>query len=423
MKTKNIIKRLTLTVFGIIIIQNTFSQENYLPAYIISLKGDTLHGFIDYRNWDINPDKINFKEKSEGSVISYSPSDIKGFGVLDEIYESAKVNKEISPKDINNLEFNPELKITIDTVFLQSVIIGSKCLYSYKLNSENELFYFKQDTSYELLIFKKYLKIQDGKNIIKENNKYLGQLLLYLQDCPKIQSKLKTTKYNKKSLEKLFLFYYKCSQSNIKFSKKTEKLISEIGLLAGLSTTTLKFKGDEQFQNLIIPNFQPSINFSGGLSFDIILPRNQGKWSISNELIYSAYSAKNHFEEYVNENDYTIIDATAGYSYLKMNNMLRFKYPIGNLSVYINAGISNGYAINEKNSSVKVLKLYAPETTTEDKAIQSTRLYEQGIVLGLGTRYKKYSLEIRCEKGNGMSAYSLLNSVTTRYYFMLGYRF
>lgn len=123
------------------------------------------------------------------------------------------------------------------------------------------------------------------------------------------------------------------------------------------------------------------------------------------------------------ENGYEHTFTTIGYTYLKMNNMLRFKYPIGRLQVYSNVGISNGFAIKEINYRKKETKLYAMERVVEDKAINDTRKYEQGYLLGLGIILKKYNLEIRYEKGNGMSDYNGLKSSTSRFNFLLGYRF
>lgn len=106
---------------AVFIIQTSFGQENYIPGYVISAR-DTLRGLIDYRNWAENPEKISFKEKPGDSAVVYTPSDIKGFGAAGEFYESAVVETDISPKNINNVTddayFNPDLKTETVTVFL-----------------------------------------------------------------------------------------------------------------------------------------------------------------------------------------------------------------------------------------------------------------------------------------------------------------
>jgi hypothetical protein len=103
--------------------------------------------------------------------------------------------------------------------------------------------------------------------------------------------------------------------------------------------------------------------------------------------------------------------------------MVRFKYPVGNAYVFINAGISNGLVVTESNYK-KVLSMFnATEKIKEGKALDDTRKHEQGWIAGIGTKYRKLSFEIRYEKANGMSDYPALKSSVTRAHFILGYRF
>jgi hypothetical protein len=71
----------------------SFSQENYVPGFIIKLNGDTTHGFIDYH--------------------------IRGFWVSDRIYESAVVQVETSPDDMDNLLYNGSFYYRTDSAFLE----------------------------------------------------------------------------------------------------------------------------------------------------------------------------------------------------------------------------------------------------------------------------------------------------------------
>lgn len=128
-------------------------------------------------------------------------------------------------------------------------------------------------------------------------------------------------------------------------------------------------------------------------------------------------------EIYENADKYTIVYTTFGYAYLKMNNMLRFKYPIGKFFLYLNSGISNGYAIIETNYTKQEQKLFSQVRVEEGKALAETRRYELGFIFGLGAKFKKFSFETRYESVNGMSTYLLLKSVANRLYFLLGYRF
>ena len=208
MNLTNSLKRFLILLPGISFFYIAFSQENYLPGYIINSSNDTVKGYIDYRNWGENPSVIRFKIKTDSKVDNYTPLDIKAFHVKDEIYISAIVEKETSPTKINELNLNPKLHLQTDTVFLQTLFGGDKSLYYYKTAEGKDNFYIKNDSVYDLLIFKKYLKNQEDKLLVTLDKKYIGQLSVYLSDCPNIRKKLMNTTYSLNSLERLFKFYY-----------------------------------------------------------------------------------------------------------------------------------------------------------------------------------------------------------------------
>lgn len=419
---KKTLLKLGFMFIGLILFQKLIAQENYLPGYVIKENGDTISGFIDYRNWENNPQKVRFKNKIENKPTLYSPFEIKEFGVKDEIYVSGVVNAEISSRQTDRLQEDPTLKLRVDTVFLQTLIRGDKSLFFYRDPQGKDNFYVQQDANFELLKHKKYLRKVDGKRVITENMKYKAQLRLYFDNDQSVKSDLQNTSYNQKSLIKVFQNYYSSTQSEVDFQRKREKTKIEIGVIAGVSNTSLKFKSDV-FPFLVNANYNQSTNFSGGIFFNIVLPRNQGKWSINNELLFTSYKVSGRYEDYRNEDYYEITSTEIGYSNLKLNTLIRFKYPIGKLFLYVNGGMSNGFAITETNYKKIESKFYTTEMTEEGLAIDDTRKYEQGWIFGLGAKYNKISLEIRYELGNGMSKYTALNATTKRYYILLGYRF
>lgn len=415
-------KKITITVLVSLFFQISFGQKNYLPGYIIRNNGDTLRGFIDYRNRELNPDKIYFKENLRGKRTEYTPMNCKSFRVLDEYYAGAIVTTEISPDDSRQLDDGPELKLRTDTTFLQAMISGKKSIYFYMNKFGNEQFYIRNDSSFELLIRKKYKKNTGNQTLVFENKKYIGQLAIYLHDCPTIQKQLEKTEYRKKSIEDLFLYYYNCNSSGIKFQKKTEKSRVEFGVLAGMSMTKLNIKSND-FSYTSDPVHSLSMNFTGGLFLEIIFPRNRGKWSLCNELTYSNFSENGTMEEYTDASRYNITTSTLGYSYIKLNNLLRFKYPVGRFSLFLNAGISNGFVIAEKNTARTISTFYTIKSVYEGKAIADTRKWELGFLCGAGAKYKRFSLEFRYESGNGMSDRPNIVVTANRYSFLLGFRF
>ncbi len=423
MRTPGTFNRLVLVLSGLLLFQIVNSQENYSPGYVINLKGDTLFGFIDYRNWKINPDKIDFKELTENKQIIYQPTDIIEFKVKDEIYVGARVNVETSPRNTEDLNFDKAMHLQVVATFLQTIYKGRKSLYHY-FNNHKDYFYIKKDTTFELLLYKRYLYMQGENTVVNENKAYLGQLDIYFQDCPEIEAKLKKTAYKQSELDNLFKFYYTCTQTDISFKKNKEKMTPVFGILAGVSLTSLSFTGSSPNHLFFTKgDLSRSVNFSAGLYCDLILPRNQRKWSIYNELFLSSYCITGAYEKHEASGNYTTANAELGYTYLKLNTLGRFRYPIGTSYLFFNGGISNGFVINETNYKNVYTKFYLEERTVEGVAIDDTKKYELGYIAGCGFSNGRFSLEARYERGSGMSNILDLTARTNRIFFLIGFRF
>ena len=388
----------------------SFAQKYFQPGHIINLNGDTIKGRIYYKNWVSAPDIIKFIPENDSNEIVCSFNNIKGFEVAGEKYESATIRTEVSGESISNLSTVPELNFEKDTAFLQTQILGAKTLYYYQSHQGRNQYYIKIDGNFVLLIYKRY-QFDNGVSAlaIKENKGYLNQLKNYFGDCASLESKLKNVKYTTQSLSAIFDEYYKCKGISKEFSIKHDKIKFETGVVTGVSFTK---SGIEYLLLNSYPavNFNISLNFSAGLYANIIFPRNMGRWSIYNELLYSAYKIKSQLL-----NGWEGV-ASLSYSYLKMNNMVRYKFPVESLFMFINAGFSNGYAL--KSSS---LVDYASGSSEKDLGL--SRKYEQGLLLGAGIIYDRFSVEARAEIGNGMS--DLINYPTpcNRMFLLLGYRF
>jgi len=424
MRTTNRNKTIALVFLTAIAFFPALCQENFKPGYIIQLKGDTLNGYIDYRNWERNPGKISFKHQTSDNKVSYSPIDIAGFGALDEVYKSAIVETDVSKAgSLDELDYSYQLEIVNDTVFLQTMIQGTKSLYYYQRRFEGKpQFYILLDGRYQLLIHKIYKTYERGVLEEAENRKFVTQLSFYLQECPNTQLKLKRIKYTKENLESLFQYYYDCTRKEIDFQKKTEKISFGLGVMAGLSSTSLKFSDtDSPYINSL--SFEKSYKLMPGIFLDITLPRNAGKWQIRNELALCSYKAISQYEQTTSLDRYITQTTTIGLSYLTINNLIRYEYPLANANIYANAGISNGYAIVTANDYKKETVTPTSVNVIEYVAIPKIKKYEFGWLAGLGVKWKKYSFEARFGRGNGCSNYLNLNSNTNRMFLLFGYTF
>ena len=426
-KQVSLITSLNFFLFGFAI-----AQENYMSGYIIHLNGDTAKGFVDYRFWNSNPDNVSFKNAMGEISINYFPLEIREFGVFGEIYTGAIIQTETSLTSI--LEIGSELKMQTDTTFLKTLIAGSKSLYYYKSLSGKESFYFRHENQFEWLVYKKYLKEYEGGFIVSENNKFKGQLAVYLDDCSEMVSKLNKLKYTRKSLEKVFLDYYSCRNTDFSFNnftsnsdsyaaKKANNILPEFGILGGLSVSAIKFEGTSP-KYIIYGDFKPSFNISGGVYMDLVFVRTNSRVSINNELLYYSYKFSDSYYEYVSPQHITDSYTELGFSSVKFNSMLRYKYPVGNSFLFGNLGFTFAtFQLNNTNYLKQDITYFAPMVTTEGKASSDESFSETCALFGVGCRYNRFSVETRMEFGSGPLYTITLDSKSIRSYFLLGYRF
>jgi hypothetical protein len=382
---------LVLLLLALLMPRNAFGRSEFLPGYIIDFHNDTIHGFVKYEKWFTNPDKIAFKISTKRSVAQYKPTDILGFGFSDQIYVGAVVQKEISPFWDSDLTKDPSLHLVSDTVFLKLLIGGERPLLYFKDINEKEHFYIKQDSSYTLLLHKTYVAYEPKRKEF-QNMRFLLQLSHYFWDEPTIQADIANVLYTRSSLEGLFKTYLKQRNLNTVFQNQDNKVFSTWAAVAGVSVTRTQIE-TEYFK----APFGPSTNLTGGISLDLAMAGRLRDWSIYNELLYSSYKSTNTFL-----NEFLDSPVTFDFQYVRLNTMVRFRPSW----YFVNAGISNGYALKGKSS-----------------AFPELRKYEIGILAGAGVQYKHYSFELRGEIGDGVSPYVSIITNTFRFQALLSYSF
>jgi len=156
----------------------SIAQSNFKAGYVVNLKGDTLHGYINYKEWGRNPQSITFKSDATNKEQELGNTDINYFEISGYVgYYAYKVSISLNPVDISSPPAITDTASTADVVFLKVLQKGKAVtLYSYK-DGLKERFYVKDNTMAtpnELL----YGIYQDPNNADKIINKatYQAQL-------------------------------------------------------------------------------------------------------------------------------------------------------------------------------------------------------------------------------------------------------
>jgi hypothetical protein len=386
-------KNLVLIVLLALTCNLVLSQKNYRPGSVVTLNGEKITGEIDYKNWKQTPEKIVFRKDASSAGVSYGVNDISSFSVSDDMYRRAIVEIVEREDELNKLRIGDSFPSRTDTVFLLALVSGPKSLYYYTDNVDH--FYITNDDgNFELLNYRKFKDVNQNVATIKF---YLSQLKAYFSNCSVVSNNLK---YNPSDLRKTFLSYYDCIGKGPEYFQKTDNEKIELGLLVGATNTS--FKVSTSGSDLVGKvDYSKSNDVTAGIFADLVFPRRRGRISLNNELMYSSYKTEGSYGYAVNPyifDDYTY---EFQYSYVKLNNMLRYKFFANNLIIYINGGFSNGFVINEVNRYVKVRTANGDKSTSSGTAFQDTRKWELGLLAGAGVRFNRASLELRAERGMG----------------------
>ena len=331
------------------------------------MKGDTVHGFIDYSNRYNNPNQFFYTsslDRKEESKLLYEkfPEGIRGFKAGNETFLRAEVLVEKSPKKTTE----PKLLLETETVFLQILVDRPKSLYHYRDVQGKDHFYIQANNTYQLLKYKQYEKFTNGSPVIAKNTAFLEQLSSYLGDCEALQENISRVRYLKASLVKLFDRYYECTGISGSYQKPA-RIRSEWGVVAGLSITNLRFTSDT-YDYLDKGKFSASHNPAAGIRLDFIFPKKHELLSLRNEFLSSSYSSTGSYTDYVNANNYYNYTTEFAYSYIKLNNLLQLNFPIKSIRIFLNAGISNGFALYQKNKTTEEHIFLEQVTVSEKKS-------------------------------------------------------
>ena len=113
----------------------SFAQSNYKPGNVVTLKGDTVKGFIDYREWDTNPESVDFKKSlADKTGTKYGLEELNSFSVTGlESYTRYIGPISTNPTDAYQVQNYRDTSFRVGTVFLKVLEKGDRiALYSYK---------------------------------------------------------------------------------------------------------------------------------------------------------------------------------------------------------------------------------------------------------------------------------------------------
>ncbi|WP_426669647.1 hypothetical protein ACPPVU_00090 [Mucilaginibacter sp. McL0603] len=167
-----------------------FAQTNFHQGYVVKTNGDTVKGYIDYREWSESPISVDFKAtKDDQQTQQFDPTTARGFGVNG--METYITYTGLISNDLNHF---PNLAPKLDTskiqasIFLRLVTAGSH-LSLYSQADGRKFRYFVTEangTPVEL----KYTQYYNEQHQSVERAFFRGQLIVYINQYTPGNTKL-----------------------------------------------------------------------------------------------------------------------------------------------------------------------------------------------------------------------------------------
>lgn len=340
----------------------SLAQTNYKPGYVVTLKGDTLHGFIDYKEWEKNPTDIHFKSSiNSGGVQNFSSKNADAFGIMGfEYYKRYTVAISQDPVEIGKLSPVPDTTTLVGDVFLKIITRGKRVtLFAYTDNIKPRFFILENgETIPQELVYHAYYN-PDQSASVQHISRYRSQLINLARryDVNNDNTSILQANYNEAELTEIVT-----SINGAGSQQFTTKKLFGIRFFAGASVNynTATFTGLIAFPKnaVVVPKISIGMDFLTNKNIQSLYLRAEISYSSSQ---YKLYSDGSNFSFGGNPYSFNFKQSTISLSPQLVYNIYntdKFKFFINgsilfNLSSYDNYNVFVHYSTSTEPFVVK----------------------------------------------------------------------
>jgi hypothetical protein len=341
-------KKLILFItFSMFVFIGCYAQNNWKPGTIFNTSGDTIRGFIDYRDSRSNSMQCFFRKEILSQTEVFQPNDISGYRFDEGEYF---ISKEVT------------IDSSTTTVFLEFILDGIVNLYHYK--EDNDIFFIERDDNlYKLQNSTEIVKVYN-RDYLYEKKEYIGLLTLLMQDG-QMQTDINNSQLNAKSLIKISKKYHNqvCPDDEcIIYERKNEVNVS-FGVHFGTSVNSFNFA--ERFDtNYGLSNFvgcrvkfENLFDWAEKVSFTTEFSLQRfSKYKLTPKLGRSDITYNN--ENYVLHTDHQYLNALSELDVdlkiiaLKVPVTVNYTFSQGKLKPYLSLGVLNTFILSENKNFI-----------------------------------------------------------------------
>lgn len=388
------------------------AQRKNSTASLTLPNHSTLSGTLKFGDWDINPDKIQFKQNDSNRFVAYTPEQVLLFTTNLTTFESAKVSIDRASREVADLQKYIVYDTMTQNVFLKQVVSGPVSLFQYTPQNGAVNFFIKtKEGQWHRLNYKRFLN-DDFE--IQEANTFRNELTYFLNDCPKILPSLQTLNYTTASLRTLFLSYARC-KGQVIHEKEEAKPKKSLGIYAGLSYGSMNTKGMETLL-LNGAKFNPSANpaflISAGFPIAHRFQQHQVQIELGTKQLRISATDGKAYNFYMGH-DFSI---RINYMFAKLNLLYRYHIiKTDKFKLFADIGASFMMAMK---AELELKDLSTGKTYPNATPFRRT---EESIIGGVGAHIGRISILGRYEMGTGLSQTSSVKSHSGTGFLFAGY--
>jgi hypothetical protein len=349
----------------------SFAQNKFEQGYYIDNSGLKTECLIKNYDWKNNPKSIVIKNSQDESIVTKTLEEVKEFSVLNKskyIRETLKI--DVSVFNFQTPERDPNPNFQEKTLFLKVLVEGKSNLYYFESESYIRYFY-SNNGKIEQLIYKEYAN--SDRNISK-NEAYKQQLFVNFK-CNNDQKSIENLDYDN-SLIDYFIKTNNCISGTTNSKEISEKRKFNINLKLNLLVNSNSQTYSSPFIKEVYESGN-STNLGFGFEAEIILPYNNGNWSVVMDPYYYKF-------------DKSLMDSKGVIKFENITNV--FKIPLGvrrYFSINNNSKFFANAALNLNLSKTKIDEKHKGQNIDHD-------MYNSyNFSFGVGYQYRRYNIEIK----------------------------
>lgn len=183
---------------------------------MVKTPGDTLNGYINFYDWDVSPDKIEFMAAAAAPMQVFRASEVHGFYLVprQEWYYAKKLQINFYATRVTQ-SANLVSRSLAGTFFLKQVVKGDLVsLYLFTDEEKTNRFFAQKGGDLSELLNYRYTYYSGDREYEGKATQYINQLKILLGDCPAIKVNDRLP-YSQAAISALLTQYHACKGGQI----------------------------------------------------------------------------------------------------------------------------------------------------------------------------------------------------------------